>query len=316
VDAQVVEAFFAALAAVELDAYARALAVQQHTEAAAERAHTQQLQRLRYQAALAQRQFEQVDPANRLVAAELERRWESALRDVQHAEEAAQHRAQRRPSAATLPAELRDAFAALGQKLPALWSTPVLSRVQKKALLRCLLEKVVIHRVGRDQVHVRIVWRGGEVTLYDIPITVGSLAELSSGQELERRVLVLHAAGKSDQAIAAELTAAGFRSPLRQEVLVSTVQGLRLKHRCFITRHQSHPRHIPGALTVPQVAQRLGVSVHWLHDRIQNGRIQLQKDPATGLYLFPDHPRTTELLTQLHTGHRQYVGFGQEYQDA
>jgi DNA invertase Pin-like site-specific DNA recombinase len=316
VDAKVVEAFFAALSSVELDAYARALATQQQTEAAAERAHTQQLQRLRYQAALAQRQCEQVDPANRLVAAELERRWESALRDVQHAEEAAQQRAQSRPNAATLPAELREAFTALGQKLPALWPTPVLSRTQKKALLRCLLEKVVIHRVGRDRVHLRIVWRGGAVTIEDIPITVGSLAELSSGAELERGVLALHAAGKSDEAIAAELTAAGFRSPLRQEVLASTVKGLRLKHRCFITRHQSHPRQIPGALTVPQVAQRLGLSVHWLHDRIKNGRIQLQKDPTTRLYLFPDHPRTLELLTQLRTGHRQHVGFGQEYQDA
>ena len=154
------------------------------------------------------------------------------------------------------------------------------------------------------------------MTIYELPITVGSLAELSSGPELEQRVLALHATGKSDQAIAAELTAAGFRSPLHQEVLASTVKGLRLKHRCFITRHQSHPRHIPGALTIPQVAHRLGVSVHWLHDRIKNGRIQLQKDPATGLYLFPDHPRTTELLTHLRTGRRRHVGFGQEYQDA
>jgi hypothetical protein len=202
VDAKVVEAFFAALSSVELDAYARALAAQQQTEAAAERAHPQQLQRLHYQAALAQRQFEQVEPANRLVAAELERRWESALRDVQHAEEAAQQRAQRRLSAAALPAELREAFATLGQKLPTLWSTSVLSRVQKKALLRCLLEKVIIHRIGRDQVHLRIVWRGGEVTISEIPITAGSLAELSSGQELERRVLALHAAGKTDQDIA------------------------------------------------------------------------------------------------------------------
>src|SRR4029077_5061579 len=107
------------------------------------------------------------------------------------------------------------------------------------------------------------------VTLYDIPITVGSLAELSSGPELERRVLALHAAGKSDPEIAAELTTAGFRSPLRQEVLVSTVKGLRLKHPCFLPRHQSHPRHVPGALTVPEMAQRLGLSVHWLHDRIK-----------------------------------------------
>src|SRR4051812_49389407 len=75
VDAKVVAAFFAALSVVELDAYHGAVANQQQTEVATQRAQRQQLQRLRYQAAVAQRQFEHVDPANRLVAAELERRW-------------------------------------------------------------------------------------------------------------------------------------------------------------------------------------------------------------------------------------------------
>jgi hypothetical protein len=316
VDAKVMEAFFAARSAVELDAYQQAMAVQQQTEAAAARARTQQLQRLRYQAALAQRQFEHVDPAHRLVAAELEQRWETALRDLRHAEDVAEQRTQPQTVPAALPAELREAFSALGQKLPALWPTAVLARVQKKAVLRCLLEKVVVHRVGRDRVHLRLVWRGGEVTVCEIPIPVGSLAELAAGQELEAQVLQLHAAGKSDQAIAQELTAAGFRSPMRQELLVSTVKGLRLKHRCFITQHQSHPRHVGGSLTVTQLAQRLGLSVHWLYDRIHNGQIRIQKDPATHLFLFPNHPTTLERLTQLRNGHLQHVGFGQEYQDA
>ena len=145
---------------------------------------------------------------------------------------------------------------------------------------------------------------------------MGSLAELSTGQELEARVLQSHRAGKADDVIARELTAAGFRSPLQQERLASTVRGLRLQHRCFITRHQSHPRSIAGFLTVTQVAHRLGLSVHWLYDRLHTGQIQLPKDPATRLFLFPDHPRTIELLTHLRAGHRQHVGFGPEYQDA
>src|SRR5882672_6353283 len=174
VDATVVAAFFAALAPVELDAYERAVVAQQQTEAASTRARLQQLQRLRYQAALAQRQFEHVDPANRLVAAELERRWETTLRDLHQAEDAGQQRTQSRVGAESLPPELREAFSALGQRLPALWPTPALSRPQKKALLRCLLDKVVIQRVGRDQVQIRIVWRGGDVTESVIPIPVGS----------------------------------------------------------------------------------------------------------------------------------------------
>jgi hypothetical protein len=259
--------------------------------------------------ALAQRQFNQVDPANRLVAAELEQRWEAALRDLKQAEEAAQQRAQARPVPVPLSAELQEAFAAIGQKLPELWNTPVLSRPQKKALLRCLLEKVVIRRIERDRVSTRIVWKGGDTTTFEIPIRVGSLAELSSGRELEQHVLELHGAGKSDQEIAAELTAAGLRSPMRAKVLVSTVKILRLKHRRFITHSQSHPRRIAGCLTVSQLAQALDLSVHWLYDRIHNGRIQMQKDPTTGLYLFPDHPTTLLRLKQLRAGKLQNLRF-------
>jgi predicted DNA-binding transcriptional regulator AlpA len=138
---------------------------------------------------------------------------------------------------------------------------------------------------------------------------VGSLAELSSGLELEQRVLALHAQGKADEEIAQELTASGFRSPKAPKVLVNTVKLLRLKHRRFVTRHQSHPRHSPGALTVPQLARALALSVHWFYDRINNGRIQLRKDPTMGLYLFPDQPTTLERLQQLRDGQLDKLRF-------
>ena len=78
VDAAVVDVFFQALSPIELDVYARAMAAQRHTNEQTERARQQQLERLRYQAALAQRQYNRCDPDNRLVAAELEARWEAA----------------------------------------------------------------------------------------------------------------------------------------------------------------------------------------------------------------------------------------------
>jgi hypothetical protein len=149
-----------------------------------------------------------------------------------------------------------------------------------------------------------------------IPIPVKALTALATGQELEARVVQLHHAGKTDDEIVRELSAAGFRSPMHPDLLLSTVKGLRLKHRCFITRHQSHPRSVSGFLTVPQLARRLGLSAHWLYDRLHNGQIRLPKDPASRLFLFPDHPSTIKLLTQLRAGRRQYVGFGKEYQDA
>ena len=303
VDARVVEAFFAALSPVELDVYTQAMATQRQHAAQLDEAHRQQLERLRYEATLCERQFHRVDPDNRLVTAELERRWEAALRALTMAEAASAQRVQPTVSAeATLAPELRAAFLDLGRTLPGLWQTDVLSQAQRKALLRCLIDKVVVHRAPRDEVQTRIVWKGGATTTVAVPVTVGAFADLQGAAAMEQQILTLFAAGHTDDAIAAQLTQQGYRSPQRPHVLPSTVKTIRLKHRLMQQRHQSHPRHVAGSLTVPQLARRLGVSPHWLYDRLANGRIQLDKDPTTGLYLFPDQPTTVEHLQQLQAG--------------
>lgn len=129
-DDQVVQAFFAALAPLELDAYARAAAARQASERVLHQAYDQQVQRLRYQVALAERQFLQADPDNRLVAAELESRWEQALRELRQAETHAAERTDD-PPADGIPAPLREAFAQLGQRLPGAWQAGLLKREPK-----------------------------------------------------------------------------------------------------------------------------------------------------------------------------------------
>lgn len=296
-----VEAFFAALSPVEVDLYAQAMASRQHADDATRRAQAQQVERLRYQAALAERPFMQVDPDNRLVAAELERRWEAALRELKQAEDC-YAQAPASPPVPELPAELKAALTALGERLPTLWDSPALSQARKKALLRCLIDKVVLHRSARDTVQVRIVWKGGDTTSFAIPIPVGSLAEYSRAEAMEQRVLKLCDEGQSDPVIATMLTAEGFRSPLHDHVLPSTVRAIRLKYRRLREQRQSHPREVAGHLTVPQLAQRLAIPRHWIYDRIHNGTIAIARDPATGLYLFPDAPATLEQFQQLAAG--------------
>lgn len=310
IDARVVEAFFQALSPIELDAYERALDIQKEADEKVELAHRQQLERLRYQAELAWRQFNRVDPDNRLVAAELERRWEAALRALREAEEID---AQRQPNPAPslpLPAELKEAFMSIGQKLPQIWHQEALTRENKKALLRCLIDKVVIHRQVQDRVQTRIVWRGGDITSLEIPVPVGSFADLSTAAEMEQIIRDLSHQGKSDEEIAVHLTALGHRSPMQTDhVLPSTVKIVRLKHRIFQKRSQSHPRRVDGHLTVSQIARRLDISPYWVYDRISNGRIQVVKDPETGLYLFPDEPATLEMFKDLKDGKLQNLRF-------
>lgn len=318
VDAAVVEAFFQALAPVELDAYARALAGQATVDQQLVQAQRQQIERLRYEAALAQRQFDHVDPDNRLVAGELEKRWEAALRTLKETEEAFAQR-QRTTSAlppVTLPAELKAALTDLGRRLPELWQQPILTPQVKKALLRCLIDKVVVHRIRPDALQVRIVWKGGDTTELLVSVPVGALAALPQAVEMEQIILAQARNGQSDEEIARDLSALGHRSPMDpQAVLPSTVKCIRLKHHLFQKRSQSHPRHIPSYLTVTQLSQALGIGVHWIYDRIHNGCIQITRHPATGLYLFPDQPSTLQQFRDLLNGDLKQLRFSTEHQD-
>ena len=215
-----------------------------------------------------------------------------------------------------LPPELKAAFTDLGQQLPQIWDQPVLTRQHKKALLRCLIEKVVIHRSPRDCAQTRIVWQGGDTTSLAIPIPVGAFADLATADEMETIIVQLAEQGQTDEAIAQHLTKLGHRSPMQQDgVLTSTVQTIRLKHRIFVTRSQSHPRRISGSLTVSQIAQKLDISNHWIYDRIHNGSIQIVKDPARGIFLFPDNANTLDLFRQLKNGHLHNLRFSEGHQD-
>jgi len=153
-------------------------------------------------------------------------------------------------------------------------------------------------------------------------VPVGSLAALSRHKEMEDRILDLARAGRSDEAIAGELTAIGHRSPMRDRVLPSTVRNIRLQHGILQKQSQSHPRRVPGCLTVPQLAAQLDVTAHWIYDRINNGTIAIARDERTGLYMFPDHPNTLAKLQELRAGEIERLAFdakmapGEGHQDA
>jgi DNA invertase Pin-like site-specific DNA recombinase len=308
VDERVAEAFLGAISPVELDLYEKAIAARREMADDAEHARQQQLERLRYQAELARRRFERADPDNRLVAAELERRWEEALRELRRAEEDAGRRAAEREDSsvpAKLTEELKAVFRDIGRRLPEVWDGDLLSRSKKKALLRCLIEKVVLRRLAPDTIQTRIVWKGGLSTTFEASTTVGAFSDLSGAEEMERLVVELFEEGKTDRQIARRLTELGHRSPQRKHVVRSTVQTIRHRHgliRGARGKGSSREHHVPGSLTLPEVARKLEVPKAWMYNRISNGAIQVAKDEKTGLYLFPDDPATIERFRELKEG--------------
>src|SRR3989442_15987206 len=195
VDPSIVEAFFQALSPIELDVYSRAVAAKQETIDQVSHAHHQHLERLQYEAQLSERQFLRVDPDNRLVAAALEPRSNDALTRFNQPEEAVAHSQEPSRPLILLSQELQTAFKSIGQHLPTLWRQGFLSQQQKKALLRCLIDKVVLQRPTPEWVQARIVWRGGETSTLAIPVPVGSLKDLAGADRMERIVLERSAQG-------------------------------------------------------------------------------------------------------------------------
>ena len=307
VDRPVLQAFFEALSVADIDLSARTLREPDLRRDDLLKAQMQQVERLRHAAHLADRQFRRSDPDNRLVTAELERRWESALRELHNAEDALALRRQNVQTWA-IPADLLERLHNIGPRLPELWNESLLSWSQKKSLLRSLVEKVVLKR-DNDMVALRIVWQGGDITEQQVSITVGRFEQLRDYRQIEATILALAKEGRTDKEIAQHLTAAGHRSPRHSTVLPSTVCRIRRQHGLVHSEKLAHPHVVAGYLRPHQLAKRLQIRPHWIYDRVRNGTINIKKHPQHNAVLFPDDPQTLDKLRQLITGQVQSVSF-------
>jgi DNA invertase Pin-like site-specific DNA recombinase len=261
IDQAVTDAFLTALAPAELDALSKARRAQHQVDSALRTGAERELERKRYASALAERQFNRVDPDNRLVAAELERRWEAALTEVRAAEEALAHQACSHPVVQIgIDKALQGKVVSLTGRLPQIWADPTTTDAQRKALLRCLVDKVVLDRGEHDVASVRIVWRGGAATNLKVRRRVNAVGKLARGIEMRDQALALARAGMYDDQIAAALTTEGHRSPNSEaEVLPITVQRIRHAAGIPITMQRTRWTHDPGVLTAPELAAKLGI---------------------------------------------------------
>jgi DNA invertase Pin-like site-specific DNA recombinase len=300
VDAVVADAFLMALAPAELDALSKARRAQQQVDTALRTSSERQLERKRYAAALAERQFNRVDPDNRLVAAELERRWEAALSEVRAAEEAlAQQSSPQAIGQMGIGKVLHGKVVSLAGRLPHIWTDLATTDAQRKALLRCLVEKVVLDRGEHDVALVRIVWRGGAVSDLEVKMTVNSVAKLTRGREMRDRVIALARNGIPDEEIATALTGDGHRSPTCEDrVLPITVGRIRRGAGVPVIGRRTRWSHDASLLSAPQIAARLDIPVSWIYVQIRQKRLLIDQQP-TGAYLFQDTPFVLDAVKNL-----------------
>jgi DNA invertase Pin-like site-specific DNA recombinase len=246
----------------------------------------QRIERAEYEAGRAKRQYDSVDPENRLVARELERQWEQKLADRQRLdEEYARFRAEQPRH---LSAADRDRIRSLAADLPALWRAPTTTGADRRAVVRLLIERVELTRQGEtERVAVAVHWRGGTVTRHDIRQGLRKYTALDRYAELRQRVLALRGDGLTAEQIAAVLDREGYPVPRGEGYTGDRVR--QLFGRFGLTGTPAGIRDAsdlpgPGEWWLPALAADLGVKpivIHrwrwsgWLHGRQlrgENGR--------------------------------------------
>ncbi|HEX8813494.1 MAG TPA: recombinase family protein [Terracidiphilus sp.] len=210
IDAAVVEAFLHSVSPLSLDVGLRVLEQLENDLAVQRRQRELQLEQARYEARLAQRQYDAVDPDNRLVASELERRWNEKLERVVRLEQAYSQAEQE--AGWNITPEERKMIEELSQNLPVLWKAQSTTNRERKQLLRLAIESVQLDGVSQaGQIEVQIRWRSGTMTRSCIKRTAPGEGSLKTPPNAVAQIHEM--AGRYSYAdIADRLNAAGCRT--------------------------------------------------------------------------------------------------------
>jgi DNA invertase Pin-like site-specific DNA recombinase len=210
VDGAVVEAFLAAVSPVSLRVATQVLDQAEQDLTAQRRQRELQLEQARYEARLAQRQYDSVDPSNRLVASELERRWNEKLERVAQLERA--YAQAEDESQWNLTAEERESIAELSRDLPAIWGAETTTNQDRKQLLRMAIESVQLDGISQaGQIEIQIHWRSGTITSLSVKRSRPGEGSLKTSEEAVSRIHEM-APRSGYKEIAARLNRIGLRS--------------------------------------------------------------------------------------------------------
>jgi DNA invertase Pin-like site-specific DNA recombinase len=228
-----------------------------------------------YGAEGARRQYDAVEPENRLVARSLERVWEEKLRQVEAVEQAyeAWHREQGAPPG---EADRADVLALAGD-LPRVWRTA--GAAERKRILRLVIRDVALdQKREHGMVWLRVTWQTGATSEHRLQRKVRSYADCAGTDRLERRIRELNTAGKMDHEIAAILNEEGIMSARGTPFLHGTIHLLRKQWGIRTVKingtDANPPRWPDGSYSIQGAAASIGITAQTVFDWLQKGRLQ------------------------------------------
>jgi DNA invertase Pin-like site-specific DNA recombinase len=232
------------------------------------------LERAGYYAERARRQYDAIEPENRLVARTLERQWEEAL--AEQAKLIAEYERFQREQPQTLIANEVAAIRGLAGDMPGLWSAA--TQEERQTLVRLLLERVLVEVVDNTElVRVTCHWHGGHRTAHQLIRPVARLDQLSTYHDLIARAVELHRRGHNHAAIAQTLNQEGWRPAKRRD----TFNAPMVRHLLSKVRGATARRRRPVAIergtdewTIAELARHIPMPQPTLYGWVQKGRLR------------------------------------------
>lgn len=221
-----------------------------------------ELQQAQYEASLAERRYAACDPDNRLIAAQLEKSWEAALRRVEMCQ--ARLDAVKQPNPPVMPPDLTG----LAEDLTAAWNAPGVTMRTRQQLLRALVTDIIadVDAVAREIV-LTIHWRGGQHS--QLRVRKPSSGEHGCRTPDEALAVIRSMASRwSDEAIAASLNRMGMPTGHGKTWNAHRVSSVRSGNGI----HAYRPAEKSGEwLTMSEAAAALGVTHHRIRRLIKDG---------------------------------------------
>jgi excisionase family DNA binding protein len=265
IDQAVVEVFLDAVRPAGLEALKRIEEQWQADNDAVKRSWDLQVEKAEYEANRAERQFQAVEPENRTVARELERRWNEKLNELERVRQQAQSA---RTKTTPLTEEEMTRARQLALDLEQVWNSPTTTNRDRKRLLRCLIAEVQL--TTADQCYrVRILWKGGAVTDREVERRSAGGSTRTPKDTIE---LVRELAQEFDDAqIARILNRQGRRTGFGNPFTQGNVLSLRGHHQIpkCAKLHARDPKE--GPFTADEAALELGVTMGTIHRWLREG---------------------------------------------
>jgi DNA invertase Pin-like site-specific DNA recombinase len=239
----------------------------------------QTLERARQDVERAERQYHAVEPENRLVARTLEARWEDALRKQRQAEEDYHRFLARLP--ATLSGADRQRIQALSGSIAALWHAPGTSAMDRKQIVRCIVDRVVVVADRATELNeVTIIWHGGVTTRHQVARPVGCYEQLKDFRCLMERIEQLHQEGLHLAQIAARLNSEGFVPPRRRGVFTAATIGSLVRDLGLVGELFRDDLVGQDEWWIPDLARKLGVIAQKVHYWVKQGWVHSRRTPS------------------------------------